>query len=298
LEVAATTAAGPSREDLTAKQSARFGTGDALAQGPVRVAIFDGDTGFRLVLARRMYDISWEYSASGKVAPAKRLLAMNLEAVVVDIALLGTGGWRWLKALGAADGRPAIVVCSHPSTSAQRVRALELGADDWLSKPCHPEEVIARVEAIVRQRRRLARATQPIAFGELEIRPGEYQVYVRDQSLKLTRREFQVLEVLAREPHEVLARRRIYEYVWGRTMPREDRSVDVVVHKIRRKLLGASPRWLYIHTHPAVGYSLLVPADDSGQGDADATDSGPAGSQDTVPADPHDPAPDSALIAA
>ena len=95
-----------------------------------------------------------------------------------------------------------VIVCTQGATVAQRVRGLRLGADDWVAKPCHPDEVMARIEAVVRRHRRgrRARTPAPLVAGELEIRPDRFQAYVGGESLELTRREFELLQVLADMP--------------------------------------------------------------------------------------------------
>jgi DNA-binding response OmpR family regulator len=149
-----------------------------------------------------------------------------------------------------------VVVCTGQSTVAQRVRGLRLGADDWVTKPCHPEEVIARVEAVVRRRKRaeLRADKRPILSGELEVRADLFQVYVAASSADLTRREFELIQLLAESEGQVLQREEIYERVWGYAMVHGDRSVDVFVRKLRQKLERVSPGWRYIHTHFGIGY--------------------------------------------
>jgi DNA-binding response OmpR family regulator len=97
-----------------------------------------------------------------------------------------------------------------------------------------------------------------VTLGEVEIRPGQYQAFVHGRSLELTRREFQLIELLCGARGEVLGRESIYESLWGYEMARNDRSVDVFVHKLRRKLKDASPAWRYVHTHPRAGYRLTA----------------------------------------
>ena len=153
------------------------------------------------------------------------------------------------------------MVCTGRSTVAQRVRGLRLGADDWVDKPCHPEELIARLEAVARRRRRsdaACRDDRPVAAGELEIRADQFQAFVEDASIDLTRREFELIELLAGAEGRVLEREEIYQRVWGYAMARGDRSVDVFVRKLRQKLEKASPAWRYIHTHFGVGYRFAA----------------------------------------
>ena len=159
-----------------------------------------------------------------------------------------------------ASRSSGIVVCTGPSTVAQRVRGLRLGADDWITKPCHPEEVIARVQSVVRRRRRSASRTEvePITAGEVEIRCDRFQAFVGKASIDLTRREFELIELLASAEGRVLEREEIYSRLWGYTMVRGDRSVDVFVRKLRQKLEKASPSWRYIHTHFGIGYRFAA----------------------------------------
>ena len=153
-----------------------------------------------------------------------------------------------------------MIVCTGRSSVAQRVRGLRLGADDWMTKPCHPEELIARVEAVVRRRKRAeARADAgPLVIGELEIRPDQFQAFVGEVGVDLTRREFELIELLAEAQGQVIQREEIYQRVWGYAMVHGDRSVDVFVRKLRLKLEQASPRWRYIHTHFGIGYRFAA----------------------------------------
>ena len=160
-----------------------------------------------------------------------------------------------------------MIVCTGPSSVAQRVRGLRLGADAWITKPCHAEELICVIEAAIRRHRRneSARARAPTSVGEMTIRPDLYQAYVGDASLELTAREFEILHLLS-QSDRVLRREEIYERVWGYAMAHGDRSVDVFVRKLRQKLRGASPRWSYIHTHFGVGYRFAPRARRWGRG--------------------------------
>jgi DNA-binding response OmpR family regulator len=94
--------------------------------------------------------------------------------------------------------------------------------------------------------------------GEVEIRSDRFQAFVDGRSLDLTRREFELIELLAAAEGRVLEREGIYSRLWGYTMVRGDRSVDVFVRKLRQKLEKASPRWRYIHTHFGIGYRFAA----------------------------------------
>jgi DNA-binding response OmpR family regulator len=188
--------------------------------------------------------------------PAEELAAMKLNALVIDPVLLGPLAWEFMERVCGMLPELGVIVCTQGATVAQRVRGLRLGADDWVAKPCHPEEVMARIEAVVRRHRR-GRAredTGPLVAGELEVRPDQFQAFVGGESVELTRREFELLQVLADHAGKVLERDEVYRRVWGYAMIHGDRSVDVFVRKLRLKLQKRSPGWEYIHTHFGIGY--------------------------------------------
>jgi DNA-binding response OmpR family regulator len=224
----------------------------------VRLAVVDSDSGFLRVLSKRLETMGWQFRTLPAPPPPDELVAMRLNAIVVDLALLGPRAWEFLERVCEAIPGLGVIVCTERSTVAQRVRGLRLGADDWITKPCHPEEVIARVEAVARRRRRAAARveTGPLVAGEVEIRTDQFQAFVGGQTLDLTRREFELLQLLAEAHGQVLQREDIYQRVWGYAMAHGDRSVDVFVRKLRQKLEAASPGWRYIHTHFGIGYRL------------------------------------------
>ena len=222
----------------------------------LRIAILDSDSGFVQVLVKRAGDMGWQYRRLEAPPPVEEFVAMRVHALVVDLGLLGAGAWEFLERVTVALPGLGIVICTGRSSVAQRVRGLRAGADDWVTKPCHPEEVLARVEAVVRRRKRASARvdTGPLVAGELEIRADQFQAFVSTTSVDLTRREFEVLQLLAQAKGKVLQREEIYQAVWGYTMAHGDRSVDVFVRKVRQKLEKVSPDWNYIHTHFGVGY--------------------------------------------
>jgi DNA-binding response OmpR family regulator len=235
---------------------------DAAPTAPtsLRIAVLDRDSGFIQVLSKRLDRLGWEHRVLASPVPTEAVVSMRLSALVVDLAVLGPQAWSWLERLCAALPELGIVVCTGPSTVAQRVRGLRLGADDWITKPCHPEEVIARVQSVVRRRRRSTSRTEtkPVLAGEVVIRTDRFQAFVGEHSIDLTRREFELIELLAAADGRVLEREEIYSRLWGYTMVRGDRSVDVFVRKLRQKLEKASPSWRYIHTHFGIGYRFAA----------------------------------------
>jgi DNA-binding response OmpR family regulator len=231
----------------------------AAVGGSLRVAISDGDTGFVQVLTKRLDRLGWEHRVLTGAVPVDRLVAMRLGALVLDLALLGPQAWEYLERVTRELPALPVIVCTGQSTVSQRVRGLRMGADDWISKPCHPEELIARIEAVARRRRQADGASvEKVLAGEIEVRPDQFQVFAHGASIDLTRREFELIQLLAAAEGRVLEREEIYQRVWGYTMAHGDRSVDVFVRKLRSKLQVASPDWNYIHTHFGVGYRFAA----------------------------------------
>jgi DNA-binding response OmpR family regulator len=227
--------------------------------GRLRVAVIDRDSGFVRVLANRVEAAGWEFRALPAPVTPERLVEMRLHAVVVDLALLGPDSWQYLERLSSRLPSLVVVICTGQSSLAQRVRGLRLAADAWITKPCHPEELIAVVQAAVRRQRRseLPMLEESNEVGEITIRPDRHQAYIGERSLELTAREFEILYLLY-QAERVLRREEIYETLWGYAMARGDRSVDVFVGKLRQKLRTGSPAWTYIHTHFGVGYRFAA----------------------------------------
>jgi DNA-binding response OmpR family regulator len=250
-----------------------------VSPGKSRLAVIDTDSGFLRVLARRLEAAGWEYRIFSGPVPADELVAMKLNALLVDVTAVEPLGWEFIERVGGMLPQLGLVVCTQGATMSQRVRGLRLGADDWIAKPAHPEEVIARLEAVVRRRRRGESPVEsgPVVAGELEVRADQFEAFVSDRAVGLTRREFELLSILATASGRVLEREDVYQRVWGYSMAHGDRSVDVFVRKLRAKLQQHSPGWDYIHTHFGVGYRFeaveLSPA-------AEGPGAGPAGAED------------------
>ena len=151
---------------------------------PLQVVVIDTDSGFLQVLAKRMDGLDWQYRITGGPLPVDALVALRLDALIIDLSVVGHQAWSYLEAVATKLPALGIVVVTGRASVSQRVRGLRLGADDWVAKPCHPEELIARVEAVVR-RRRFAdgdAAGAPVEAGELEVRPDQFQAFVRGES--------------------------------------------------------------------------------------------------------------------
>jgi DNA-binding response OmpR family regulator len=224
---------------------------------PIRVALIDDDSGLLTVLERRLGALRWEIEVLAFPPDARHVAAMRLHALIVNPRLTGLD---YVERVGGALPGLALLVCSAPVTVSERVRGLRAGADDWITKPCHPDELLARIQAVLRRRRAGELPTEEVTIeaGELAIRPDRYDAYVGEQAASLSRKEFELLRQLAAADGRVLEREDIYQRVWGYTMARGDRSVDVFVRKLRTKLEQISAGWRYVHTHFGVGYRFAA----------------------------------------
>jgi DNA-binding response OmpR family regulator len=224
---------------------------------PIRVALIDDDSGLVTVLERRFAALHWDQEVLNYPAGPDQLAARRLHALIVNPALTGLD---YIQRISMALPGLALLVCSNPAPVAERVRGLRTGADDWLTKPCHPEELVARIEAVLRRRRagELPAEETTLAAGDIAIRPDRFDTYAGDRPAALSRKEYELLYQLASAGGRVLEREDIYQRVWGYTMARGDRSVDVFVRKLRNKLEVISPEWRYVHTHFGVGYRFAA----------------------------------------
>ena len=130
-----------------------------------RVGVLDTDSGFVQVLAKRLDATGLAYRLIAAPPSVEALVALRLAALIVDPAVLGPSAWMYLETVCSRLPHLGLIVCTAPAAVAQRVRGLRLGADDWVTKPCHPEEVVARLEAVVRRRARTARASRGLGRG-------------------------------------------------------------------------------------------------------------------------------------
>ncbi|MGO9971727.1 MAG: response regulator transcription factor [Solirubrobacteraceae bacterium] len=249
----------PEASDASAGTTAP--TSSQRSNSRLRLAVIDRDPGFMQVLSNRLDALGWDLRSLSSAVTADALVSMRLNALVVDLSVVGPGSWEYLERVCSRLPGLAVIVCTGPSSVAQRVRGLRLGADAWITKPCHAEELICVIEAAIRRHRRndMPVVEEATLVGEITIRPDLYQAYAATSSLELTAREFEILNLLS-QSDRVLRREEIYERVWGYAMAHGDRSVDVFVRKLRQKLRQSSPGWDYIHTHFGVGYRFAPEA--------------------------------------
>src|SRR6266508_1395290 len=187
-----------------------------------------------------------------------RLRYERPDVCVLDLMLPELDGWRLIEqARGEGIGTP-IVVVSARGTEHDRIHALDLGADDYLVKPFSMKELVARVRAAARRGASPAerKTGEEIVLEELRIDPREVQAYVEGESVELTPTEFKLLYTLALDQGRVVTRDELLQKVWGRRATHRDRTVDVFVRRLRRKVDEAASTHSFIQTRFGVGYKL------------------------------------------
>jgi two-component system OmpR family response regulator len=224
-----------------------------------RVLIVEDDE----VIARGMashlvaagFDARW---ASNGQAGLARLRYEQLDVCVVDLMLPMLDGWSLIESARAEGiGVPVLVVSARGSED-DRVKTLELGADDYLVKPFSMRELVARVRAAARRgiREQEPARGEAIELAGLRIDPLSVQAYLDGRSVELTPTEFRLLYALAAESPRVVTRDELLQKIWGRRLTRRDRTVDVFVRKLREKIDARSPEHAFLHTRYGVGYKL------------------------------------------
>ena len=172
------------------------------------------------------------------------------DLVILDIAMPRMDGYEVCRAIQGAD--MGILILSAKDGLEDRLRGLEVGADDYLVKPFHFEELLARAKAILRRRRPTAGETLRVA--NLVLNDGTREVHLAERPIELTTREFDLLKLLMQHPNQVLPRQKILDQVWGYNFYGDENNVEVYIRYLRQKL-GDEDRQL-IQTVRGVGYRI------------------------------------------
>lgn len=176
--------------------------------------------------------------------------------VVLDLMLPGMDGWEVCRRVRAESDVPIIMLTARDD-DIDKIVGLELGADDYLTKPFNPRELVARIKAILRRSGRpepeSAGASAQITLGNLTIQPGRRTVLVNQRPVNLRMKEFDLLMTFAENPGLVFSREKLLDLVWGYDFAGETRTVDVHIAHLRHKLAGMQA---VIETVWGVGYKL------------------------------------------
>jgi DNA-binding response OmpR family regulator len=224
----------------------------------------------RLYLERDGFRVVWRTDGPSGLAAVD---AERPRLVLLDLMLPGMDGFEVTRALRQRGGRVPIIVVTAREEEADRVLGLELGADDYVTKPFSPRELVARVKAVLRRTDPEPESgpEPPLHLGSLTVDPARHEVVFEGRPVQLTAREFELLSYLVRNRGLVLTRDQILERIWGYSFPADTRTVDVHIRQLRSKLGDHAP----IVTIRGVGYK----ADDRGAGGTPdpAATAGPGG---------------------
>lgn len=203
-------------------------------------------------LAAEGFEVTLKHDAESGVETA---LGGDIDVVVLDIMLPGQSGLEALRQIRQQSLMPVLMLTAK-GDDVDRIVGLELGADDYLPKPCNPRELVARLRAVLR-RAVPAKLGEVLQIGEAVLRPSERLAEWAGEALELTSTEFNLLEVLMRSSGHVVSKNDLSERALGHPLARYDRSVDVHISNLRRKLGtlgdGRSP----IQTVRGVGYQYI-----------------------------------------
>ena len=196
-------------------------------------------------------------SATDGAIALQRILSEKPSLVVLDLMLPGLDGWEVCRRVRAQSDIPIIMLTAR-SDDIDKIVGLELGADDYMTKPFNPRELVARVKAILRRSdKKPAPTTEsadtPIVIDNLSIYPQRRVTMVNGSTVDLRMKEFDLLLTLAENPGIVFSREKLLDVVWGFDFAGETRTVDVHVAHLRHKLEGMRPQ---IETVWGVGYKL------------------------------------------
>jgi two-component system KDP operon response regulator KdpE len=226
-----------------------------MTQGPASLLVVDDEPSLQrsigLLLRSRGYTVVPAMTGADALASAGR---DRPDLVILDLGLPDIEGLRVCQTLRERSDIP-IIVLSARGAEKDKVAALDLGADDYVTKPFAPEELLARIRAALRRRAR--GDIEPVGrlvVGDLTIDYDRRRVVRGEEELRLTPKEFEVLTFLARQPGRVLTHRAILKAIWGPNAVQQPELLRVVIAALRRKIEPDPARPRYVLTEPWTGY--------------------------------------------
>jgi len=232
--------------------------------GAPRVVLVEDDIRLRALTDRYLVSQGFVVRAVGSGAHLDRvLLREHVDLVVLDLMLPGEDGLSICRRLRQADAELPILILTARGDEDNRIRGLELGADDYLPKPFNPRELVARIRAVLRRRPRAHPAAvdvtaAPVTFGDLVFDAAHRQLRRGTQRIELTSGEFNLLHTLIDHAGEPMARDRLLTLTRGREMAPEDRSIDILVSRLRRLIEPDPSHPRYIQTVWGLGYVFVL----------------------------------------
>ncbi|MEZ4862518.1 MAG: response regulator transcription factor [Caldilineaceae bacterium] len=227
----------------------------------LRVLLVDDELQTLKYIGANLRARGYEILTAGDGRVGLKLFEENLvDLLILDIMMPGLDGFQLCQAVRRQSDVP-IVILSARGHEKDIVRALDLGADDYLTKPFGVEEMLARVRAVLRRAaQRAITPCQPVALCDLKIDFATRQVTVQDESVNLTPTEYNLLAHLALNAGRVLTHRALLQAVWGPEYGDETDYLWAYIRRLRRKVEPDPGNPRYILTQPGVGYTLCCPA--------------------------------------
>jgi two-component system, OmpR family, alkaline phosphatase synthesis response regulator PhoP len=205
----------------------------------------------RMYLEREGFRVEAVADGEAALESVKRL---NPALVILDVMLPKLDGFEVCRRLRAGDNLVAIIMLTARDEDIDKILGLELGADDYLTKPFNPRELVARVKAILRRSERITQAGPLIHAGDLVIDATRREVRLGEKSLELRTQEFELLLILAGQPGRVFSREQLLQQAWDFDFYGQTRTVDVHIAHLRKKLVRSS---VNIETVMGIGYKLV-----------------------------------------
>jgi len=221
------------------------------------VLVIDDDPTMRdlLSVVANQHGFSVQYAQDG--ADGLRIAEQSdVDLILLDLSLPGLPGFDVCRRLRAAGVEVPIIMVSASNDTVDVVVALEIGADDYISKPFEIRELAARINAKLRRQRTTQSQVRPgrLKFPGLIVDIGRHEVLRDGAPVNLTPTEFDLLALLSASPGRVISRSEMIQKVWGQGADLDLRSVDAHVYRLRRKIEPEGPRPTYIHAVPGIGY--------------------------------------------
>lgn len=178
------------------------------------------------------------------------------KAVILDLMLPGISGEELLSKVKASYPQTAVIVASAKEELQTRISLLRAGADDYITKPFDTDELLARLEAVLRRSAKEQTAEKVLQYKDIIMSPEEARVTVAGVEIKLTRREFLILKLLMENPGKVFTKSNIYESVWNEEFLGEDNAVNVHISNLRQKIAKVNDKETYIETVWGIGFKM------------------------------------------
>jgi DNA-binding response OmpR family regulator len=221
-----------------------------------RILVVDDEQSIRTIVEYALKDAGFEVVTAGRGDEALAVMDRDpVDLVVLDVMLPGMDGLEVCQRIRAERSVP-IIMLSARGEELDKVLGLELGADDYVTKPFSPRELVSRVKANLRRGKLEGEHEDSLRFGDLEIDPVARAVTREDEELNLTLSEFEILLKLARSPRRVFTRQELMDHLWNGTFYGDLRSVDVHVRHLRQKIERDASNPTLIRTVRGVGYAF------------------------------------------